>query len=117
MSIISNDPYMITGKSGISYSFSICSLDSEFPNKPGVYIFAKYRKVNNSIYVYEAIYCGKAGDLKGRIQTHITNKDIINSPKCVCVFIATSKQKAIDYETDILEGNEFVQNIQHQGCQ
>lgn len=117
MSIISNDPYIVVGKSGASYSFSICSLDSEFSNQSGVYIFAKYREVFNSIYVYEAIYCGKADDLKGRIQTHIKSEDIINSPNCVCVFITDSVQKATDYETDILEGNKFVQNIQHQGCQ
>lgn len=110
---------IIEGQSKAEYVFKLYSFDdfAELNNcftGAGVYIFVHldcFTENCNAQY----IYCGKTGDLSTRFDDHHKEECIKNNnANCIGILQETNEQRRKDIETDILEGNTFPCNIQHQ---
>lgn len=109
----------IEGQSEAEYVFRLYSFDdfAELNNcftGAGVYIFVHldcFTENCNAQY----IYCGKAGNFSTRFNNHHAEECIRNNnANCIGILREANEQRREDIETDILEGNTFPCNIQHQ---
>lgn len=114
MSVINDNVSPIYGKSGYLYKFTMYSLDHEFDDIPGTYMYVTIP--TNKVPVYDnskLIYCGETKELGERIDDHSYEEEIMShKPNCICKLSANSKEEAKRIQDDILEGNNFLVNIQ-----
>ena len=114
MAIISKDPFVIYGKSEYLYKFTMYSLDHEFNDIPGTYMYVTIPLDDIPSYDNsKLIYCGETKELGDRIDAHSYEEEIMShKPNCICKLSASSKEEAKMNQDDILEGNKFLVNIQ-----
>jgi hypothetical protein len=104
---------VVRGKSNTEYHFSIYAIDYEFDEAGGVYIFANIYNYGDK-YFHDLIYCGKTKDLSTRFSDHHKADDIErHDANCICVMEVSTEEERTSIEQDILEGNEFPCNDQH----
>jgi hypothetical protein len=114
-------PIEVIGKSGTRYFFYIYKIDEPFEkNIGGVYICINLREVETDIknskkYMYSLIYCGETHDFTERCdESHHKYDEIMSyKPNYICIKKIETKDERIKIETDILEGNSFPCNEQH----
>lgn len=108
---IFNKQINITGLSGEIYTFKTYPLNFDFNDWGGIYVF-----VNIDIYrmEYYGIYCGKTENFNQRFANHHKEKEINRyNPNAIAILFEQSKKKRTEIEIDILEGNDFPCNDQH----
>jgi hypothetical protein len=102
----------VTGKSGSVYEFDVYTLDTEFIEMGGVYIYCK--RVMDDIsdgYGYVRIYCGKTKNLSTRFENHHKEVEIMKyGANCICVKSVGTEEERTRIEKDILAANDFPLN-------
>ena len=106
--------FKLVGKSGRRYNFTAYTLEEEFEKGScGIYVFTSYNYVTNTHSKF--IYCGQYGDLSERFDNHHKIKCIkANEANCIGIMLVHNPEALNKYETDLLEGNSFICNEQHQ---
>lgn len=105
-----NGYFKIKGKSGQEYTFSVYDINANLGNKGGVYIFGKHTIPNN----IKLIYCGKTHDFSERFERHHKKDEILkHHPNILGILHEEKENMRVKIETDILEGNNFLCNDQH----
>lgn len=111
MAIINNSELIITGKSDKVYSFTMYLLPTEYEfntDYPCVYIYFK------NLNPIKLIYAGKSTNLPHRLTEHEKDdKHIIADSDYIAVSYCSTLEIMDELEVDILEGNSFKYNIQH----
>lgn len=101
---------ILNGKSGTQYRFELYSLNTDFKNEGGIYIFAK--KTSN--LKLRLIYCGKTENFTNRFKNHHKEKAIQKlGANILCVLFECDEHKRDEIEIDILENHNFPCNDQH----
>lgn len=109
------DYFFITGKSKKVYKFLIYDIenfekDINLKNKGGIYIFGEKVFPNN----IKKIYCGKTHDFLERFENHHKMDEIIkHHPNILGILFDENEKNRSLIELDILEGNNFTCNTQH----
>lgn len=109
--------FLINGKSGKQYRFLIYELSNEdiknnisLNNNGGIYIFCKHIIPNN----IKLIYCGKTHNYMERFENHHKINDIMKyKPNILGILFEDDEDIRTKIEIDILEGNMFICNTQH----
>ncbi|MDE6206951.1 MAG: hypothetical protein K2M55_03995 [Muribaculaceae bacterium] len=111
--------FTIKGKSGREYKFNMYSIDcfedvkGVFNDVSAVYIFTRRYKQQNGSFSHTLIYCGETEHLNRRFYDHDHENDInVHNANCFCV-MGVSNAERENIEADILEGNDFTCNTQH----
>lgn len=112
--------FTIAGVSGKKYTFNMYTFDdfddlqSVFKSRGAIYIFTK-RIWNGEKYEHTIIYCGETGDLSTRFNNHHAESCISRKKaNCISIMAINDENQRKQIETDILEGNTFPCNTQHQ---
>jgi len=105
MSKVTENTYIIKGKSGTKHEFNIYTLDTSFRDVGGIYVFTRRTKSNGHFY-HSNVYIGKTNDFSSRFENH-HKKDCITkfNANCICVIQVDSENKRTEIETDLLLGN------------
>lgn len=117
-----NETFTVYGESQKPYTFHVYQFDkfddikNALPAIGGIYIFTK-RTVSLKDYssTHRLIYCGKTDDFSTRYYDHHAEPCITrNDANCIAIMRVDMEPIRKYFETDILEGNTFTCNIQHQ---
>lgn len=114
----------IQGKSGTEYDFDLYSFDDfdeledYFSPIGAVYVFVHADCFTKNC-MCQYVYCGKTGkgngNLSNRFDYHHAERCIRGEQaNCIGIYSEENEQRRSDIETDILEGNNFPCNKQHQ---
>jgi len=107
MTKITESKLTITGQSGAGYEFGLYTMDTQFNNVGGIYVFTKRSVSGNHTY----IYCGRTQDFPSRFSDHHKSDEIeANGANCIGVMVVSDHDRRVEIETDILQGNNFVCN-------
>lgn len=111
--------FTINGKSGRKYEFCMYSISSfdevkgAFKDISAIYIFTRRYKQKDGKFVHTLIYCGETEHLNLRFYNHDHENDInAHNANCICVMRVGNADRE-NFEADILEGNDFPCNTQH----
>lgn len=115
-----NNTFTIKGVSGETYTFSMYTFDDFNELKNGfnpveaIYIFT-VRSWNGQKYTHNLVYCGETDNLSTRFDNHHAESCIKQKrANCISIMITNGERQRKQIETDILEGNTFPCNTQHQ---
>lgn len=101
----------IKGQSGRMYRFETYPLTTDFNGRGGIYVFVNVRILTMT---YVGIYCGKTQDFNQRFENHHKKDEIQKyNPNAIAILFESSEAKRSEIEIDILEGNYFPCNEQH----
>lgn len=103
---VTENTFSIMGKSGKTYSFLIYTLDTEFKNVGGIYVFTN-RHLSNEKYTHEVIYIGKSGNISERLPNHHKAECIKrHNANCICIMQVDTESERTLIEEDLLKGND-----------
>ena len=107
-----NKNFKLKGRSDKTYTFQLYTLDSDFtPIGGGIYVFVK---LSNNQEKFNKIYCGKAEVFSARFQNHHKQDEIDKyMANAIGILTEDSDPARTEIEIDILEGNDFPCNDQH----
>lgn len=105
-------PLQLFGKSLKEYNFSVFTLPTTFnPVEEFGMLYVYFYKDENTTRL---IYCGKDTNIPQRLKDHERDdKDIIEASNYLGVIYYDNYEQLEADEVDILEGNDFKKNIQH----
>lgn len=110
MGKLTKNKYTLKGESGKEYSFEIYSLDNDFKEVGGIYMFTKRTKSGDNYSHYNK-YIGKTNDLSTRFDNHHKEECIENNKaNCICIMLVDSEDDRTEIETDLLLGNNTTCN-------
>lgn len=99
---VTEDIITITGSCGKEYDFEIYTIDTDFDETGGVYLFT-HRYLVDGKYDHSIVYIGRTADLSTIFQNH-HKRDCIekNQANCICIHRADSEEEQIEIENDLL---------------
>ncbi len=103
--------FTLKGQSGNEYEFKLYTLDTVFKAVGGIYVFVELNEHNTKC---KRIYCGKTDNLSTRFHNH-HKKDEIEEKRAnaIGIYREDTEEQRKNIEIDILKGNYFPCNEQH----
>ncbi len=114
MSKLSNTPFIIKGKSGNVYSFTLYSIEHDFhETKGGVYVFFKSPNTLGT-KPQDVIYIGKANCFNQRFDTHEKWAAIKkHGANFLAILETTNETASLAIEKDIIQAHPSTLNVVH----
>ena len=107
--MLSENEFILYGISKQSYKFTVYPISVKLPsNYAGLYVYINY--ISNE---RKLIYGGKSIDIPRRHEEHKKDTMITNKSTHIGVCYSIDFCSLEKHETDLLEGNDFELNIQH----